>query len=204
MRLLGIPRSLGAAKTGVLAKLTRRDIGIMGIARRSWGNIGRLILCRVAYTVISITRIILLSHIGRMALPVPAAVSLGDSRTRLLPLPLAIIMSIDIPVLPLALVTILPIGVPVLLPGTRSAIETIGIVAARLPLTGLSVPAVSTAPGLLPLTVSPMPTIGIAAGLLPAMRLTAPAISKGTRLGPMESLTIHVPGKGTVRSGLGC
>jgi hypothetical protein len=205
LRLLGGPRSLGAAKTGVLAKLTRRDIGIMGIARRSWGNIGRLSLCRVAYTVIRISGIILLSHIGRLELPVSAAIPLSGCRTRLLPLPLVFIPAIDLLVLrPLTLMIILSIGIPMLLPLPGLAVPSVGIAAVLLPLTGSAIPPVSIATRLLPLTVSPIPTISVAAGLLPPMRLAMPAISKGTRLGPAESLTIHVPGKGSVRSSLSC
>jgi hypothetical protein len=151
------------------------------------GNIGRFGLWRVAYTVISIAGIMLLSHMGRLELAVAAAISLKAGRTRLMPLAPVIILSIDI---------------PVVLTGTRSAIETVGIVAA-LPLPGLSVPAVSTAPGPLPLTVPAMPALGITAGLLPAMRLTTPAMRIGPGLGPMKSRMIPVPGKGTVRPGLG-
>lgn len=159
---------------------------------------------RVAYPVIRIAGIILLRHLGRLELPVAAAISLSGCRTRLTPLALVIIPSIDMPILPLAPVIILSIGIPVLLPGTRPAIETVGMVAALLPLTGLGMPAVSLATRLVPLTVLAMPTIGIAAGLLPAMRLTPPAVSIGPRLGPLESLAIPLPGEGTARSRLGC
>jgi hypothetical protein len=126
---------------------------------------------------------------GRPELPGAAARPLGVGRTRLLPL---------------ALMTILSIGMPVLLPGTRPTLPTVGIVTPRLVLTVVAIPAVSMATRLLPVTLSVIPAIGMATGLLPAMRLAMPAIRKGARLGPLVSLTIHLSGRGTVRSRLGC
>jgi len=124
---------------------------------------------------------------------------------RLLPLILAIIPPIGIPMLdPLTLIAIPAVGIaPGLVPLTVLAIPTIGIAPGLVPPMRLTIPAVRLDPPLLPLTIMAIPTIGLAAHLLPLIRLPIPAVSMGPRLVRVESLTIRLPGKGTIRSGLG-